>query len=132
MASDSFDLASVFSDCGVPPITSVAIVSSGWDIEKFALGFKSDQDFGGHEILTELGLKVDLSRLHRASLKQAWNRCVQQCKSEVAGIQDSSSQPKQSPNSGLTIDPSEGSWSEAFAPKLGGQVVSVMKNKFVQ
>ena len=46
MASDSFDLASVFSDCGVPPAVSVAIVSSGWDVEKFAVGFKSDQDFG--------------------------------------------------------------------------------------
>ena len=52
MASDSFGLASVISDCGVPPAASVAIVSSGWDIEKFALGLKSDQDFDDQEILT--------------------------------------------------------------------------------
>ena len=87
IASDSFDLATVFNDCGVPPAASVAIVSSRWDVEKFALGFKSDQDFDDQEILTELGLDINLSRLHRASLKQAWIRCVQQCKSEVAGGQ---------------------------------------------
>ena len=73
MASDSFYLATVFSDCGVPPAASVAIVSSGWDVDKFALGFQTDTDFDDTEVLLELGLEADFSRLHRAALKQAWN-----------------------------------------------------------
>ncbi len=34
--------------------------------------------------------------------------------------------------SGMTMDASEGSWSEAFAPKLGGPTIAAMKKKFIQ
>ena len=50
MATDSFDLASFFSDCGVLPAASASIVSSSWDVEKFALGFKSESEFDDPDV----------------------------------------------------------------------------------
>ena len=131
MASDSFDLASIFSDCGVPPAASAVIVSSGCDVDKFALGFQADTDFDDTEVLLELGLEADISRLHRAALKQAWNRCIQHCKTENAVTPEAS--PKASSTSGgIPADTSDGSWSEAFAPKLGGPIIAAMKKKFIE
>ena len=130
MASDSLYLATVFSDCGVPPAASVAIVSSGWDVDKFALGFQTDTDFDDTEVLLELGLEADFSRLHRAALKQAWNRCVQLCKMDTA-VPSEASPKASSASGGIPADTSDGSWSEAFAPKLGGPVIAAMKKKFI-
>ena len=132
MATDGFDLASFFSDCGVPPAASASIVSSGWDVERFVLGFKSEAEFDDPEVLTELGLEEDFSRLHRAALKQAWNRCIQRCKTEVAdAAEPSTKNPTAAPGS-LAADTSEGSWSEAFTPKLGGPIIAAMKKKFIK
>ena len=130
MASDSFDLAQVFSDCGVPPPIAVGIVSSGWDVEKFALGFKSDSEFDVPEVLQELGIDDELPRIQRASLKQAWNKCVNHCKSESVHPPDGFSGPAATVPGSHSHDASEGSWSEAFAPKLGGPVIAAMKKKF--
>ena len=105
MATDSFDLASFFSDCGVPPAASASIVCSGWDVEKFALGFKSETEFDD----TEVGVEEDLSRLHRAALKQAWNRCIQYCKTEIiADATEPSPRTSTAAPSGMTMDASEG------------------------
>ena len=120
MAADGFDLASFFSDCGVPPAASASVVSSGWDVEKFAFGFKSEAEFDDPEVLTELGVEEDFSRLHRAALKQAWNRCIQHCKTEVADTAEPSPKASTAASGSMAMDTSEGSWSEAFAPKLGG------------
>ena len=132
MATDSFDLASIFSDCGVPPAASASIVSSGWDVEKFALGFKTETDFDDTEVLTELGVEEDFSRLHRAALKQAWNRCIHHCKSEWADKSEPSPKASTGSAGGIAMDTSEGSWSEAFAPKLGGPIIAAMKKKFIK
>ena len=132
MATDSFDLASIFSDCGVPPAASASIVSSGWDVEKFALGFKTETDFDDTEVLTELGVEEDFSRLHRAALKHAWNRCIQHCKSEWADKSEPSPKASSGSAGGIAMDTSEGSWSEAFAPKLGGPIIAAMKKKFTK
>ena len=130
MATDGFDLASFFSDCGVPPAASASIVSSGWNVEKFALGFKSEAEFDDPEVLTELGVEEDFPRLHRAALKQAWNRCIQHCKTEVADTAEPSPKNSTAAPSSMAMDTSEGSWSEAFAPKLRGPIIAAMKKKF--
>ena len=132
MANDGFDLASFFSDCGVPPAASASIVSSGWDVEKFALGFKTESEFDDPDVLTELGVEEHFSRLHRAAMKQAWNRCIQHCKTEMADTAEPSPKNSTAAPSGMAIDTSEGSWSEAFAPKLGGPIIAAMKKKFIK
>ena len=132
MATDGFDLASFFSDCGVPPAASASIVSSGWDVEKFALGFKSESEFDDPNVLTELGVEEDFSKLHRAAWKQAWNRCIQHCKTEMADTAEPSPKNSTAAPSGMTMDTSDGSWSEAFAPKLGGPIIAAMKKKFIK
>ena len=119
------------SDYGVPPAASASIVSSGWDVEKFALGFKSESEFDDPDVLTELGVEEEFSRLHRAALKQAWNRCIQHCKTEMADTKEPSPKNSTAAPSGMTMDTIEGSWSEAFAPKLGGPMIAAMK-KFIQ
>ena len=101
-------------------------------MEKFALGFTSDVDFDDPEILTELGLEIDLPRLHRASLKllkQAWNRCAQQCNGEIMGSSDKSAHPKASSTSGLSILIHQ---KDLGVNLSGGQVISAMKKKFAR
>ncbi len=100
-------------------------------MEKFSLGFKDERDFDDTEILLELGLEADVSRLHRAALKQAWNRCIQHCKTELAVTPEASPKNSTAVSSGMNIDTAEGSWSEAFAPNLGGPVAAAMKKKFI-
>ncbi len=94
----------------------MAIVSSGWDVDQFALGFPADTDFDDTEVWLELGLEADFSCLHRAALKQAWNRCIKHCKRDNA-VPSEASPTASSASGGIPVDTSDGSWSEAFAPK---------------
>lgn len=48
--------------------------------EKFAVGVSSASDLDDSSTLSDLGIDMSVSRVDRAALKVAWNRCVYQSK----------------------------------------------------
>ena len=108
------DLASICSDCGVPINVFNSMSEVGWTSEKFAVGISSASELDDASVLAELGIDVTLSRVDRAALKVAWQRCINMAKSASAASMTHQAHP--SAVSGPSVESSEGSWSESFAP----------------
>ena len=100
----------------------------GWTSAKFAVGISSASELDDASVLAELGIDVTLSRVYRAALKVAWQRCIQMEKS----TSDTSMTPHvhHSAVPSPSAEPSEGSWSETFAPKLTSTTILKMKQRF--
>ena len=122
------DLASICSDCGVPVNVFNSMSEVGWTSEKFAVGISSASELDDASVLAELGIDVTLSRVDRAALKVAWQRCIQMAKS--ASDTPMTPQVHHSAVSSPSAEPSEGSWSESFAPKLTSTTILKMKQRF--
>ena len=121
------DLASICSDCGVPVNVFNSMSEAGWTSAKFAVGISSANELDDASVLAELGIDVTPSRVERAALKVAWKRCIQMEKS----TSDAAMTPVQRPAiSSSSAEPSEGSWSESFAPKLTSTAILQMKQRF--
>ena len=121
------DLASILGQAGVSISNANLIEGAGWTLDQFAVGFSSLQDFDQEDSLSDLGLEADISRLQRAALKVAWQKCVETTKSSQPPA-DSVDAPASSTSQLLEV--ASGSWSESFAPKLTGSVVTALKQKF--
>ena len=122
------DLSSICSDCGVPISIFNCMLEAGWTSEKFAVGISSASDLDDTSILMELGLDEAPSRVDRAALKVAWQRCVSLSKSPLESPITSPSNP--SAATGSVVESSEASWSESCAPKLTATTILKMKQKF--
>ena len=122
------DLASICSDCGVPVNIFNSMSEVGWTSEKFAVGNSSASELDDASVLSELGIDVALSRVERAALKVAWQRCITMAKS--ASDATVTTQANSSAVPGPTVESSDGSWSESFAPKLTSSTILKMKQRF--
>ena len=122
------DLASICSDCGVPVNVFNSMSELGWTSEKFAVGISSASELDDASVLSELGIDVTLSRVDRAALKVAWQRCINLAKSASDATMTHQAHPSAVP--GPSVESSEGSWSESFAPKLTSSTILKMKQRF--
>ena len=66
--------------------------------------------------------------MDRAALKVAWQRCINIAKSTSDASMTPRSHPSAVPNP--SVESSEGSWSESFAPKLTSSAILKMKQRF--
>ena len=132
MSGDGEDLESICSNIGIPAHIFSTIVTTGWSTSTIAMGFSDASEFDQEATLRGLGITEEISQLERAALKVMWTQCKQVFKPSQA----SSSSPHpaaESPavtSANAAASNSEGSWNEAFPPKLSQSVVLEMKKKF--
>ena len=100
----------------------------GWTCEKIAVGISSASELDDASVLSELGIDVSLSRVGRAAMKVAWQRCITMSKSASDATITSPAVSSALP--GPSVESSEGSWSESFAPKLTSSTILKMKQRF--
>lgn len=119
MASDSFE--SVLSSCGVDPSLASQLLSAGWTSATFREIVNAVTDFDD-SVITELLPNDSVSLLQKSALKATWR----QLHSGSSGFTGNTASSAASHLTGMP----DGSWSEAFAPKLSSSVISQLKVKF--
>ena len=132
MSGDGEDLESICSNNGIPDHIFSSMVTTGWSSSTIAMGFTYASEFDREATLRDLGITDEVSRLERAALKVVWAQCKQVfTANQTASVSShpvAESPSAVSPNQHSSN--SEGSWNEAFPPKLSQSVVLEMKKKF--
>ena len=132
MPGDGEDLESICSNTGVPAHIYSTVVTTGWSTATIAMGFSDASEFDHEARLRDLGTTDEVSRLDRAALKVTWAQCKQAFKASQPPSAGSNP-AAESRTAAPVAQPSsttEGSWNEAFPPKLSQSAVLGMKKKF--
>ena len=133
MSGDGEDLESIYSNNGIPAHIFSTIVTTGWSTATIAMRFSDASEFDQEATLRDLGITDEVSRLERAALKVMWRQCKQVFKASEAPSAGSNPVAEYLPNAASVAQPSsntEGSWNEAFPPKLSQSAVLEIKKKF--
>lgn len=110
-------------DAGVQATFADKLRDDGWTTELYGMAASSLERFD-EELKDMLGELYDITTsVQRSALRLVWNRC------QSSSLPSSVATPSQGPLASETAS-APSSWSETFPPKLTGQVVSELKQKF--
>ena len=112
-------LETVLGDAGVDPATCASLITDGWTIASFREVVDSSHEFS-EALFEELCPGAALTLLQRSAIKSAWRTLQPGPPSDRPLEQSASAQPSAP----------EGSWSDAFPPKLNSATVAALKQKF--
>ena len=132
MSGDGDDLESICSNSGIPAHIFSTTVGTGWSTSTIAMCFADVSEFDQDAAMRDLCIIDDVSRLERAALKVMWTQC-KKIYQESQASSSGSNPVAESPTAASATQPSnnsEGSWNEAFPPKLSHSTVLEMKKKF--
>ena len=118
-------LYEILMDAGVQETFADKLKDDGWTVELFAMCATSQGGFR-EELPEMLGTFHPITTpIQRSALLLAWHRCRQTMDQPLV-------QPPSQPATSTESTTPASSWSETFPPKLTGEVVSALKQKFKQ
>ena len=118
MSTDPQAFEAHLAQCGVDAALANSLSVNGWTIQTFSMVVNHKDEFTDavwNDLSTE-----PLTLLQKSGLKVAWQQLQMPPESS----------PSRPPDNPLQLS-AEGSWTEAFAPKLQTQVISQMKKQFL-
>ena len=118
-------LHDILLEAGVQETFADKLRDDGWNVDLFAM-CASNPDGFREELPDMLGTFHPITTsIQRSALLLAWHRCRQ-------SMDQTSNQVPSQPSTPLESTTPASSWSETFPPKLTGEVVAALKQKFKQ
>ena len=117
------DLEDHLQACGVEPNLASSLVTNGWTYQNFAVVVDSIGGFND-EVWMELSDST-IPLVQRANLKVAWQQLQPAAVPLERALEPGAA-------ASAPAVPSEGSWSESFAPKLQSSAVAKLKKQFLE